>query len=197
MKIKASPLGSRLNPGASAFSQEILPPSRGYALGATPFAVRFHSPADLPNLHSGAKFEALHVWSAAWGELEELAARQGDWVAALSVDERQRARRFLRVRDAGRYRLGRAWLRRLLGQYLDLRPAAICFEYGAHGKPFLLAGGVPSTLRFNVAHSGEIVTALAFMLVLEDPDGRRIRLYTREKHGPEIAGQKDHPWMQL
>ena len=49
----------------------------------------------------------------------------------------------------------------------------------------------------GVAHSGEIVTALAFMLVLEDPDGRRIRLYTREKHGPEIAGQKDHPWMQL
>lgn len=49
----------------------------------------------------------------------------------------------------------------------------------------------------QVPHSGEIVTALAFMLVIEDPDGRRIRLYTAEKHGPELPGQKDHPWMQL
>jgi catechol 2,3-dioxygenase-like lactoylglutathione lyase family enzyme len=51
--------------------------------------------------------------------------------------------------------------------------------------------------RLGAPHSGEIVTALAFMLVIEDPDGRRIRLYTEEKHGPELAGQKDHPWMQL
>lgn len=49
----------------------------------------------------------------------------------------------------------------------------------------------------GVQHSGEIVTALAFMLVIEDPDGRRIRLYTAEKHGPELPGMKDHPWMQL
>lgn len=49
----------------------------------------------------------------------------------------------------------------------------------------------------GVSHSGEIVTALAFMLVIEDPDGRRIRLYTREKHGPELTGVKDHPWMML
>lgn len=49
----------------------------------------------------------------------------------------------------------------------------------------------------QVPHSGEIVTALAFMLVIEDPDGRRIRLYTAEKHGPELPGAKDHPWMQL
>lgn len=51
--------------------------------------------------------------------------------------------------------------------------------------------------RLGVPHSGEIVTALAFMLVIEDPDGRRIRLYTEEKHGPELAGAKDHPWMRL
>ena len=44
-------------------------------------------------------------------------------------------------------------------------------------------------------NSGEIVTALAYMLVIEDPDGRRIRLYTRETHGPEIAGEKDNSWM--
>ena len=51
--------------------------------------------------------------------------------------------------------------------------------------------------RLGVRHSGEIVTALAFMLVIEDPDGRRIRLYTQEKHGPELEGARDHPWMRL
>jgi len=51
--------------------------------------------------------------------------------------------------------------------------------------------------RLGVRHSGEIITALAFMLVIEDPDGRRIRLYTVEKHGTELPGMKDHPWMQL
>lgn len=51
--------------------------------------------------------------------------------------------------------------------------------------------------KLGVSHSGEIITALAFMLVIEDPDGRRIRLYTVQKHGPELPGARDHPWMQL
>jgi catechol 2,3-dioxygenase-like lactoylglutathione lyase family enzyme len=60
-----------------------------------------------------------------------------------------------------------------------------------------ITGWVAHLDALGVAHSGEIVTALAFMLVIEDPDGRRIRLYTQEKHGPELVGAKDHPWMSL
>ena len=60
-----------------------------------------------------------------------------------------------------------------------------------------LADWVVHLDALGVPHSGEIVTALAFMLVIEDPDGRRIRLYTQEKHGPEMPGAKDHPWMQM
>ena len=60
-----------------------------------------------------------------------------------------------------------------------------------------LAAWITHLDALDVPHSGEIVTALAFMLVVEDPDGRRIRLYTQEKHGPELAGAKDHPWMRL
>jgi hypothetical protein len=42
---------------------------------------------------------------------------------------------------------------------------------------------------------GEFVAALTIMLVSGDPDGRRVRLSTGEKHGPELAGPKDDPRM--
>jgi catechol 2,3-dioxygenase-like lactoylglutathione lyase family enzyme len=60
-----------------------------------------------------------------------------------------------------------------------------------------LAAWITHLDSLGVPNSGEIITALAFMLVIQDPDGRRIRLYTQEKHGPELAGAKDHPWMRL
>jgi catechol 2,3-dioxygenase-like lactoylglutathione lyase family enzyme len=44
-------------------------------------------------------------------------------------------------------------------------------------------------------NSGEIPTGLAFMLIVKDPDGRRIRLYTAEKRPPEIESQRGCDWM--
>ena len=92
-----------------------------------------------------------------------------------------------------------------LGAKLDLR---LSEQHSAAARNFdpvtlniadraALAEWIAHLDRLGAPHSGEIVTALAFMLVIEDPDGRRIRLYTEEKHGPELPGQKDHPWMQL
>jgi catechol 2,3-dioxygenase-like lactoylglutathione lyase family enzyme len=91
------------------------------------------------------------------------------------------------------------------GTLLDLR---LSESHGAAAKRFdpitltipdraALAQWIAHLDALGVPHSGEIVTALAFMLVIEDPDGRRIRLYTREKHGPELQGHRDHPWMQM
>jgi catechol 2,3-dioxygenase-like lactoylglutathione lyase family enzyme len=60
-----------------------------------------------------------------------------------------------------------------------------------------LAAWIAHLDALGVPHSGEITTVFAFMLVMEDPDGRRIRLYTEEKHGPELPGARDHPWMRL
>jgi len=91
------------------------------------------------------------------------------------------------------------------GTLLDLRLSA---AHGGAARRFdpitltipdraALAGWIAHLDALGVPHSGEIVTVLAFMLVIEDPDGRRIRLYTREKHGPELPGQRDHPWMQM
>ena len=91
------------------------------------------------------------------------------------------------------------------GTLLDLR---LSQEHGSATRHFdpitltiedraALAAWVRHLDTLGVAHSGEIITMLAFMLVIEDPDGRRIRLYTRQKHGPELPGQRDHPWMEM
>jgi catechol 2,3-dioxygenase-like lactoylglutathione lyase family enzyme len=91
------------------------------------------------------------------------------------------------------------------GTLLDLRLSA---EHGGAAGRFdpitlniadraAIARWIAHLDTLGVPHSGEIVTMLAFMLVIEDPDGRRIRLYTREKHGPELPGVRDHPWMQM
>ncbi|MEI9851554.1 MAG: VOC family protein [Sphingomonas sp.] len=91
-----------------------------------------------------------------------------------------------------------------LGTLLDLRLSREHAEAQRRFDPVTLNIADRAELRawaahldaLGVPHSGEIVTTLAFMLVIEDPDGRRIRLYTREKHGPELPGAKDHPWMR-
>jgi 4'-phosphopantetheinyl transferase len=49
--------------------------------------------------------------------------------------------------------VGRATLRRLLGNALKLDPAALTFSYGPRGKPEL-AGAAAGQLHFNVSHSG-------------------------------------------
>lgn len=41
-----------------------------------------------------------------------------------------------------------------------------------------------------------VITAIrAWLVVLEDPDGNRLRLYSLETHGPEVAPDEDHPWV--
>ncbi|MBN8829926.1 MAG: VOC family protein [Sphingomonadales bacterium] len=45
-------------------------------------------------------------------------------------------------------------------------------------------------------HSGIIPTRLSFCVVIEDPDGRYIKLFARQGHGPEIPGDMQNPWLQ-
>ena len=69
----------------------------------------------------------------------------------LSADERARGERF--KFDAPRLRLVRCRraLRVILGEWLQVSPSSLDFEYGPHGKPDLLAhDGAPA---FNVSHS--------------------------------------------
>ena len=57
----------------------------------------------------------------------------------------------------------------------------------ARWDDFLTARGIP--------HSPIITAIQAWLIVVEDPDGNRLRLYTLETHGPELAPDEGNPWI--
>ena len=75
----------------------------------------------------------------------------------LSAAERVRAASFHFERDARRWAVGRSLLRSTLGGLLCADPAALVFESGPFGKPFL----PDCPLGFSVSHSGS-----AFLIAL-------------------------------
>lgn len=85
----------------------------------------------------------------------------------LSPDERERAARFVFVRDRRRFVVTRACLRVLLARYGGVAPATIRFAYAAHGKPSLQASVDGPGVHFSVSHSQEVaLIALARDVVL-------------------------------
>ena len=104
-------------------------------------------PAAPPELNP----DGVHVWriplQAAGLTFDRL------W-ASLSPDERERANRFRRDGDRERFVVGRGTLRERLGGYLGIGAERVAFEYGVHGKPFLVPDGSTSPISFNLAHSG-------------------------------------------
>ena len=98
----------------------------------------------------------VHLWAAT---LPLPPVELAECERLLAGDERERAASPLpEARE--RYVAVRGLLRRLLGLYLGRPAEALCFAYGAHGKPSL-AGEGPGGVRFNVSHAGE-VALLAF-----------------------------------
>jgi catechol 2,3-dioxygenase-like lactoylglutathione lyase family enzyme len=47
----------------------------------------------------------------------------------------------------------------------------------------------------RVEHSPMLAAWMAWIVVFEDPDGRRLRLYTNETHGPDIEPSRDPRWL--
>lgn len=93
----------------------------------------------------------VHVWRR-W--LDVGAAGAMALKAVLSPDEEARAARFRFERDANRFIVARATLRRVLGRCLGVEPEELAFYYGAHGKPALASP--PTRLTFNLSHSGDL-----------------------------------------
>ncbi len=88
--------------------------------------------------------DELHVW------LVQFDRENGaDFFSVLSDDERARADRFRFEKDRNNFIIGRGFLRKTVSRYLQIKPEKIEFEYNRFGKPFL-----PSTLKFNLSHSG-------------------------------------------
>ncbi len=76
--------------------------------------------------------------------------------ALLSEEEQHRAGHFAFDRDRRRYVVARAGLRELLAARLEVRPEAVEFKYGPHGKPALAQQFCRGDLRFNLSHSGDV-----------------------------------------
>lgn len=47
----------------------------------------------------------------------------------------------------------------------------------------------------GIEHSPVLTAIQAWLVVFADPDGRRLRLYTLETHGPELPPDEGSPWI--
>ncbi len=98
----------------------------------------------------------IQVWSI---PLDPPAEQAAALTRLLTPDEEARAARFRFDVHRRRYIVGRGALRALLGAYLDVRPAALRFDYRERGKPDLAAPWRGSGLSFNLSNSDDLALA--------------------------------------
>jgi 4'-phosphopantetheinyl transferase len=77
--------------------------------------------------------------------------------AVLSAEELSRAARFIRPQDGERFAQAHGMLRSILGSYLGRRSEDIAYQNNAYGKPSLAGPAVAEFVRFNMAHSMDMV----------------------------------------
>ncbi len=82
---------------------------------------------------------------------------------SLSEDENLRADKFHHLIDKKRYLISRAFLRNITGNYLNLTPKEVRFNYNNEGKPLISPNMNSDNLQFNLSHSKNMV-ACAFCL---------------------------------
>lgn len=97
--------------------------------------------------HRGAP-GAVDVWLIDLDRPPDGAAR------TLDPADGARARGYLSRRDGARFAAGRAWLRVILGRYLDADPSCVELETAADGRPGL-AGKNADSIHFNVSRSAD------------------------------------------
>ena len=74
----------------------------------------------------------------------------------LSIDELNRAKRFVFEKDQASFIVARGLLRKILGQYANSPPDVLKFSYNIYGKPFLTQNGTQSVFDFNISHSHNV-----------------------------------------
>jgi 4'-phosphopantetheinyl transferase len=95
----------------------------------------------------------VHLWRGTLEPPVPVLERLSAW---LSPEEVARARRFHSASDRDASLAAHGWLRLLLSGYLDAKPGDLEFDEGPGGKPKLKVTG-SGDLRFNLAHSGDLV----------------------------------------
>jgi catechol 2,3-dioxygenase-like lactoylglutathione lyase family enzyme len=90
-----------------------------------------------------------------------------------------------------------------LGTLLELRLNPQRAKAHAGFDPVTIAVADRATLArwddhltgLDVPHSPVITAIQAWLIVVEDPDANRLRLYTRETHGPELKPDEGNSWL--
>jgi 4'-phosphopantetheinyl transferase len=98
--------------------------------------------------------QAIHVWGANIGEL---AQNQLLYKTFLNASELTRAEKYVFEYDRERFISVRGFLRQLLGQYLQIDPKQLIFDYAEHGKPEVRNNQNALDLNFNLSDSRELV----------------------------------------
>ncbi len=99
----------------------------------------------------------VQVWTAT---LPPPGTDSSRWMALLRSDERRRAERFLVEGPRRQFVFGRAFLRRLIGDCLDVPPIDVVFGYEPRGKPFLDMAHRGRDLRFNLSHADQHIAVV-------------------------------------
>ncbi|HJT27362.1 MAG TPA: 4'-phosphopantetheinyl transferase superfamily protein [Pyrinomonadaceae bacterium] len=103
-------------------------------------------PPQSPSLEA----HTVHVWRISLDQPDDRLAR---FRRTLEPDELNRASRFHFEKHQRHFIVARGFLRSVVARYLETRPEALQFSYGAYGKPGLASEHV---LRFNLSHSHEV-----------------------------------------
>jgi 4'-phosphopantetheinyl transferase len=90
----------------------------------------------------------IHVWSV---DLNLSRQQVEEFSQILTVQERQRAAKFINPTHGNRWTVARGYLRQILAEYINLTPEAIVFNYGAQGKPAVEG----KEIQFNLSHSAD------------------------------------------
>jgi len=94
----------------------------------------------------------IHLWRS---DLDELSEDLDSGFSALSPSEQERARRFVFGEPRRRYIVCRAWLRSVLGGYLNQLPHDVPLAANVRGKPCVVARENHAGLQFNLSHCGQ------------------------------------------
>jgi 4'-phosphopantetheinyl transferase len=137
----------------------------------------------------------IHVW----GMIAQPEADHPHFRALLSVQEADRAERFIFPRDRQRFVVSHGLLRTILARYAGKAPQALSFSRRSGGKPCLDGHG---DLHFSLAHSGDailIAVSLAGevgvdveeLRVMNDAEGLVARFFSESerRHYAELAPQ--------
>lgn len=145
----------------------------------------------------------VHVWLIPLHPAEEDLDQLRSWLVSA---EQTRADRFLFDKHRQRFLIGRARQRQLLGQYLDLAPSQVDFQYDGLGKPSLRGQGANSGVCFNFSNSGqaallavtrdmELGIDLELLRGLTNLEGLAARFFTAEE-SDEILSLQGLPQQQ-